>query len=95
MDPNVLTIRRDVSLEVVLRYLRARSELPAVFDQLFVVSRDGRYLGDLKLSDLLTKDPAQLVAELMQTSPAVMPVAMTAQRGRRWNLNTTTWCPRR
>jgi magnesium transporter len=78
MDPNVLTVRRDVSLEVVLRYLRARSELPAVLDQLFVVSRDGRYLGDLKLSDLLTKDPTLLVAELMQTSPAVLPASMSA-----------------
>lgn len=80
MDPNVLTIRRDVSLEVVLRYLRARSELPALIDQLFVVSRDGRYLGDLKLADLLTKDPACLVAELMQLSPAVIPVDMSAHQ---------------
>jgi magnesium transporter len=74
MDPNVLTVRRDVSLEVVLRYLRARGELPELLDLLFVVGRDGRYLGDLRLSDLLTCDPAQTVAELMRTSPAVLRV---------------------
>lgn len=78
MDPNVLTVRRDVSLEVVLRYLRARGELPDLLDVLFVVSRDGRYLGDIRLSDLLTEDPERLVSELMQPSPAVLPVDMPA-----------------
>ena len=57
MDPNVVTVRPDVSLDVVLRYLRVRGELPEVFDQLFVVNRAGKYLGQLKLSDVLTKDP--------------------------------------
>ena len=78
MDPDVVTVRADVSFDVVLRYLRARGELPEVFDQLFVVSRDGVYEGDLKLADLLTHDPSLSVAELMETSPAVIPVDMHA-----------------
>ena len=77
MDPNVVTIRADVSLDVVLRFLRARGELPELFDQLFVVSRDGVYEGDLKLADLLTNDPSLTVAELMEESPAVIPVDMS------------------
>ncbi|NRB72075.1 MAG: magnesium transporter [Xanthomonadales bacterium] len=80
MDPNVVTIRSDVSLDVVLRFLRARGELPELFDQLFVVSRDGVYQGDLKLSDLLTHDPSATVAELMQECPAVIPVTMGASQ---------------
>jgi magnesium transporter len=68
MDPDVLTIRQDVSLDVVLRYLRARTELPDLFDQLFVVDRQGRYLGSLRLSDLLTRDPGSRVADLMDSS---------------------------
>jgi magnesium transporter len=80
MDPNVITVRSDVSLDVVLRYLRARGDLPAVLDQLFVVSRDGRFKGALKLADLLTRDPAQTVAELMETPPAVIPVDMEANQ---------------
>ena len=48
MDPDVVTVRPDVSLDVVLRYLRVRGELPKVFDQLFVVNRTGKYLGQLK-----------------------------------------------
>jgi magnesium transporter len=76
MDPDVLTIRPDVSLDVVLRYLRTRGELPEVFDLLFVVDREGRYLGSLKLSDLLTRDPASRVADLLDTSLRPIPVTM-------------------
>ena len=76
MDPDVLTIRPDVSLDVVLRYLRTRGELPEVFDLLFVVDRQGRYLGSLKLSDLLTRDPASRVADLLDTSLRPIPVTM-------------------
>ena len=74
MDPDVLTIRPDVTLDVVLRFLRARGELPEVFDLLFVVDRQGRYLGSLKLSDLLTGDLANTVADLMDTSAVTIPV---------------------
>jgi len=80
MDPDVLTIRPDVNLDVVLRYLRARGELPEVFDLLFVVDRSGRYLGSLKLADLLTRDPASTVAEHMDRSGQTIPVDMSASQ---------------
>ena len=76
MDPDVLTIRPDVTLDVVLRYLRVRGELPDVFDQLFVVNRDSRFLGSLRLSDLLTQDPLSMVGELMDESAKAIPVDM-------------------
>ena len=76
MDPDVITIRPDVTLDVVLRYLRARGELPEVFDLLFVIDRQGRYLGSLKLSDLLTQELSNSVGELMDTSVQTIPVAM-------------------
>jgi magnesium transporter len=80
MDPDVLTIRPDVSLDVVLRYLRDRGELPEVFDILFVVDRAGRYLGSLKLSDLLTRDPASLVADHMDRGLPAIPVDLSASQ---------------
>jgi len=76
MDPDVLTIRPDVTLDVVLRYLRVRGEIPDVFDLLFVIDREGRYLGSLKLSDLLTRDPGSIVGDLMDTSAVTIPVDM-------------------
>ena len=76
MDPDVLTVRPDVSLDVVLRYLRARGELPAVFDKMFVVNRSGRYLGALSVSDLLTQQPSRTVGELMDSEGVTIPVDM-------------------
>jgi len=76
LNPDVVTVRPDVSLDVVLRYLRLRADLPKVFDQLFVVNRAGKYLGQLRLADVLTKDPASPVAELIDTSTMAIPVNM-------------------
>ena len=80
MDPDVVTVRPDVTLDVVLRYLRLRGELPKVFDQLFVVNRSGKYLGQLKLADVLTKDPASQVSELTESSTDPIPVDMPASQ---------------
>jgi len=76
MNPDVVTVRPDVSIDVVLRYLRLRAELPKVFDQLFVVNRAGKYLGQLKLSDVLTQDPTSQVTDLIDTSTRAIPVDM-------------------
>ena len=80
MDPNVVTVRPDVSLDVVLRYLRVRGELPKVFDQLFVVNRVGKYLGQLKLADVLTCEPTSLVSDLIDTLVEAIPVNMPARQ---------------
>ena len=79
MDPDFLSIRPDVTLDVVLRYLRMREELPEVFNQLFVIDRNGRYLGSLKLADLLTQPPESTVGELMDSSIKAIPVTLHAR----------------
>ena len=80
MNPDVVTVRPDVTLDVVLRYPRLRGELPDVFDQLFVVNRTGKYLGQLKLADVLTSEPTSLVHELIDTSTEAIPVNMSARQ---------------
>ena len=50
-------MRPDVTLEVVLRYLRRFDELPSHTDQLFVVDRDEKLLGVLPVNRLLVNDP--------------------------------------
>jgi len=80
MNPDVVTVRPDVTLDVVLRYLRVRGELPDTFDQLFVVNRAGKYLGQLKLADVLTKDPSSPVMELIDLSTEAIPVDMPARQ---------------
>ncbi len=66
MNLDTVTVRAEVTLDVVMRYLRRLGErVPYDTDKLFVVNRDGFYLGALALSRLLTHDPDESVAEVM------------------------------
>ncbi len=65
MDFDVITIREDVRLEVVLRYLRRLDELPDHTDQLFVVDRNEHLKGVLLINRILVSDPGTLVADVM------------------------------
>jgi magnesium transporter len=67
MDFDMVTVREDVTLEVVLRYLRLFDELPDHTDQLFVVDREEHLKGTLPLNRLLVSDPDTEVRALMQT----------------------------
>ena len=66
MNLDVVTVRPDVSVMVVLRYLRSRGQMPDLTDSLFIVDRTDHYLGALPLTVLLTSDEQQIVDELMQ-----------------------------
>ena len=72
MNVDIVTVRPDVTLEVVSRYLRAVGAIPDGTDSIFVVSRDNSYIGSLYLSRLLTNDPDEMVANVMSTD--VMPI---------------------
>ena len=65
MNTDTITIRPDVTLDVVLRYLRLRGEMPDNTDNIIVVDRYNRYIGTLSVTDLLCKEPEQLVSETM------------------------------
>jgi magnesium transporter len=65
MDFEMVTVREDVSLEAVLRYLRLFDTLPDHTDQLFVVDRADHLQGVLTLSTLLVSDPDLTVASIM------------------------------
>ena len=72
MNPDVITVRTDVTVDVVLRYLRLRGELPDNTDHLFVVSRRHQYLGRLSLATLVTADPSTPINELIDgEQPAI------------------------
>ncbi len=65
MDFEMVTIREDVSLEVVLRYLRRWEELPPQTDKLFVINQDNLLTGVLPLHWLLVNSPERMVSEVM------------------------------
>ena len=67
MDFDMVEIRDDVTLEVVLRYLRRLDEMPDHTDQLFVVDRQTHLKGMLPINRILVTDPETLVADVMVT----------------------------
>ena len=74
MDFDMISVRDDVTMEVVLRYLRRMDELPDHTDQVFVVDRDDLIKGVLPINRLIVTDPEMLVgsvmnAELITLSP--------------------------
>ncbi|MCW5573605.1 MAG: magnesium transporter [Steroidobacteraceae bacterium] len=74
MNTDTVSVRADVPIEVVLRYLRMRGELPEGTDSLFVADRRNRYLGTVLLTRLLTEDPEHLVGDCLDTeAPRIDP----------------------
>lgn len=66
MNTDTVTVRADVTVDVVLRYLRLRGQLPEMTDSLFVVTRDDKYVGRVPVTDLLTNDPGMTIDDIME-----------------------------
>ena len=65
MNTDTITIRPDVTLDVVLKYLRLKKEIPQNTDNIIVVDRYNHYLGILSVTNLLCADPEKTVSESM------------------------------
>ncbi len=66
MDFDLVTVREDVTLEVVLRYLRRFDQLPDHTDQVFVVDRNDVLKGSLPIDRLLVNEPEVMVQDVMR-----------------------------
>ena len=91
MNTDTVTVRPEVTLDAVLRYLRRLGDrVPADTDALIVVNREDRYLGMLSLARLVSADPSDSVAEVMtvdsQPLPADWPARDVANRFERHDL---------
>jgi magnesium transporter len=76
MNTDTVTIRPDVCLQVVLRYLRLYPSLPNTTDKLLVVNRNKEFIGILPINKLLVSDLNQSVREVMSTDTTVISVHM-------------------
>jgi magnesium transporter len=76
MNTDTITVRPDMTLDVVFRYLRRHDELPEITDSIFVVTRDDVFLGSLPLGKLLTSSPNITVREIMVTEVEAIPADM-------------------
>jgi len=71
MNTDVISVRADVSLDVVTRYLRRMENIPERTDNLMVVDRNNLYLGALRVIDILVGDPEQSVGDLMKKESCI------------------------
>lgn len=69
MDFNLLTVRDDVTLAAVQRFLRRKKTMPDGTDKLFITDKQNRLLGELPLTAILLNTPNKRVAEVMNSKP--------------------------
>ncbi|KAA0442846.1 MAG: magnesium transporter [Candidatus Thioglobus sp.] len=65
MNIDIITVRDDITVRTVIRYLRLLREMPIDTDQIFVVDRTYKYLGSIHISTLLTNEGGQSIAPLI------------------------------
>ena len=76
MSTDFITIRGDVDVDVVLRYLRIKGELPEATDALYVIDTENRLIGELPITTLLTTQPDIPIAEVMEDAKEAIDVNM-------------------
>lgn len=79
MDSETITIRQNVSIDAVLRYLRMLDDLPLATSKLFVVDRSSRLHGEVSLAKLLTADKKLHIADIMNTDSQVFKATDSSQ----------------
>jgi magnesium transporter len=78
MNTDTVTVRRNHTVELVLRYLRRHEFLPEMFDNILVVNRKDQLQGVLPLRALLVSDPNTTVSEILSEDIHPIPVDMEA-----------------
>ena len=76
LNTDVISVRPNNSIEVVISYLRGQKNLPENTDKIFVVNSDNEYLGEIFISEIITSNPSMLVREVMHTELIALNVNM-------------------
>ncbi len=67
LNTDVISVRPNHTMEVVINYLRGQEELPENTDKIFVVTKDDHYVGELSISKIITSQLSLTVREVMET----------------------------
>jgi len=76
MNTDTITLRPDVTIDVVLRYIRLKGELPENTDTFYVVNRTDNLVGIIPVARLLTADTDDKVSDVMDEESEAIPVNM-------------------
>ena len=67
LNTDVISVRPNHTMEVVINYLRGQEELPENTDKIFVVTKNDHYVGELSISKIITSQLSLTVREVMDT----------------------------
>ncbi|MDP7593566.1 MAG: magnesium transporter [Litorilituus sp.] len=79
MNTDTITIRPDVTVDVVLRYLRLKAELPEATDSFYVVDRNNRFIGAVSLATIVTAKPEVIISSLIDADVEAVNAEMSEQ----------------
>ena len=69
LNNDIISVQKDSTLSIVLKYLRSIGHIPENTDKLFVVSKNNHFIGELKISEIISSDPNLRVIDVMNDKP--------------------------
>lgn len=79
MNTDTITLRPEVSVDVVLRYLRLKGQLPEATDSFYVVDRNNLFIGAVSISAIITAQPNIIVSTLINAEVEAVQADMDEQ----------------
>ena len=67
-NPKIISIRRGVNIDGLIKYLRNMKSLPQNTNYIYVINRDNQYIGAIQLVDLFTQSKDMLIEEIMDSN---------------------------
>ncbi|MDC0586536.1 magnesium transporter [Gammaproteobacteria bacterium] len=67
-NPKIISIRRGVNIDGLMKYLRNMHALPENTNYIYVINRDNQYIGAVKLVDLFTQSKEIPIEEIMDSN---------------------------
>ena len=71
-NPRIISVRRGITIEVLMRYLKRLNKLPEHTNYIYIVNRNDEYLGAVKLVDLFLEDKNKPIETIMDESVKAM-----------------------
>jgi magnesium transporter len=79
MNTDTITLRPEVSVEMVLRYLRLKGQLPEATDSFYVVDRNNLFIGAVSLAAIITAQPSTIISTLINAEIEAVQADMGGQ----------------
>jgi len=79
-NPSIISVRRGMTIEVLIRYLKRLNELPENTNYVYIVNRNNEYLGAVKLVDLFLEDKNKSIETIMDESVSAIPASEDAKQ---------------